>query len=55
MNVDENDWFTEDCVLFSDEDLFDVNGEVKLQNVQFDAKRVRVRCTPTDSRRRNVL
>lgn len=35
MNVDENDWFTEDCVLFSDEDLFDVNGEVKLQNVRY--------------------
>jgi transposase len=33
--LDENDRFTEDCVLFSDEALFYVNGEVNRQNVRY--------------------
>jgi len=33
--LDENTRFTEDCVLFSDEALFYVNGEVNRQNVRY--------------------
>ena len=33
--LDENIHFTEDCVLFSDEALFYVNGEVNRQNVRY--------------------
>ena len=33
--LNENICFTEDCVLFSDEALFNENGEVNRQNVRY--------------------